>query len=100
MKTFAQRLEAAKKSGLMTTADLATWFERAYPSVRNWLDGREPWGPNGDRARILLDLLEEQIKKKNGLPIPVQLSPTQRREHVKGLRRAINARLSRTYITA
>lgn len=97
MKTFAQRLGAVKKSGLLTTADLARWFDRPYPTVVKWCNGHEPWGPNGDLARILLDLLEDQIKKKNGFPMPVKLKPAERRDYMQGVRRGIDRRIPRTY---
>jgi len=91
-KSFAQRLEAAKASGLLTNADLARWFDRAYPTVVKWTQGHTPWGPNGDRARLLLDLLEEKIKKRDGFPVPVHLSPVARREYMQGVRRGIERR--------
>jgi len=97
MKTFAQRLEAAKRDGLMTTSDLARWFDRPYPTVVKWTLGHEPWGPAGELAYIMLDLLEEQIRKKNGFPIPVRLTPIERRDYMQGVRRDIEHRIPKAY---
>jgi hypothetical protein len=97
MRTFAQRLETVKNHGLMTTADLARWFDRPYPTVTKWLRGHEPWGPNGERARLLLDLLEEKIKARDGFPVPVQLTPVERRDYLQGVRRGIERRLPSAY---
>lgn len=97
MTTFAQRLEAVKKRGLLTNADLARWFDRPYPTVVKWTQGHEPWGPNGDLARVLLDLLEEQIKKQNGFPMPVRLTPIERRDYMQGVRRGIVHRIPKAY---
>jgi hypothetical protein len=81
--TFARRLEKVSKDGLLTTADLSTWFGRPYATVRGWLQGYEPWGPNGEEARRALTVLERAVEHENGFPVPIHLSPIARREHVR-----------------
>lgn len=78
----------------MTTADLAVWFSRPYPTVRGWLEGYEPWGPNGERAYELLADLEWAIKNKFWMPVPISLPPRNRRAHMIAARHE-NARRNR-----
>jgi hypothetical protein len=92
---FAKRLERVSKAGLLTTADLSTWFGRPYATVRGWLQGYEPWGPNGEEARKALTTLERAVEQRNGFPVPVHLSPVARREHVRRQRGLHHARLSK-----
>ena len=49
--SFVKRLEKVSKAGLLTTADLATWFGRPYSTVNGWVQGYELPGT----ARRLLD---------------------------------------------
>jgi hypothetical protein len=86
-ETFHTRLRRAQKLASLTPADLSIWFARPYGTIRGWLEqGYEPWGPNGDVARHMLDLLEAAIKKHNGLPVPTHLTPVQRRAHVQQIK--------------
>ena len=93
MATFQQRLEKVSKAGSLTTADLSTWFGRPYATVRGWLQGYDPWGPNGDAARVALDTLERAVQRRQGFPVPVHLSPVARRDHVRRMRDEHNNRL-------
>jgi hypothetical protein len=96
MIAFKTRLERAKKQGRLTTADLATWFERPYPTVRSWLlKGREPWGPNGEDSLRLMAILERAIKNKRGFPVPIRLSPSNRRAYVEARRHDLDGRVPR-----
>lgn len=95
---FQSRLEHVSKAGLLTTADLATWFGRPYHTVRGWRTNPahyRPWGPNGREAERLLDLLEHAIKRKRGFPVPINLSPVERRAHVGRMRHELDTRLSK-----
>jgi hypothetical protein len=93
-ETFHTRLRRAQKLASLTPADLSIWFARPYGTIRGWLEqGYEPWGPNGDVARYMLDLLEHAITRRNGFPVPVQLTPVQRREHVKRIRKYVDGRV-------
>ena len=87
MKTFQQRLIAARAAGNLKTSDLARWFDRPYPTLRGWLNGMEPGGGPIDaaHAKAMLSLLEALIKKKAGLPVP-RLSPKARIEHLAHIR--------------
>ena len=79
----------------MTTADLSIWFARPYPTVRDWLEGREPWGPNGQEAYRRLVILENVILGKDMFPVPVELKPKERCEHMKAARHEhIGSRIS------
>lgn len=80
------RLKRAMLAGSLTVADLSTWFARPYATVRGWLQGYEPWGPHGEESRRLLALLEQAIKRRRGFPVPVQMSPIERRNHVRQVR--------------
>lgn len=96
-KTFQQRLERAKKSGSLTTADLSIWFARPYATVRGWIEnGYEPWSVHEGEISRLLDVLETAIRKKRGFPLPSKLSPFERREHVTRMRHELNGGLSQT----
>jgi hypothetical protein len=92
--SFLDRLEKVRKAGLLTTADLSTWFGRPYPTVQGWLQGYDPWGPNGDAAREALNVLEWAIKNRAGFPVPVHLSPIERRKYVRRQRQRHDGRIS------
>jgi hypothetical protein len=92
--SFKTRLERVKKQGSLTTADLSILLGRPYHTVRGWLQGYEPWGPHGEESRRLLSKVESTIKKRRGLPVPVRLSPIERRDHVTQVRHDIDGRLS------
>jgi hypothetical protein len=100
--SFQARLERAKKDGRLSTSDLSIWFGRSYHTIRGWLvpradrarkQGYEPWGPQADSVYQSLALLEACIKRKRGLPVPVELSPVERRDHVTRVRHDLNGRL-------
>ena len=96
--TFKERLQEAMRRGDMTVADLRSWFERPYPTVRYWLFlSRPDWEPSGPRGRLFkqqLKLLEYGIEHGLGFPIPENLSITGRPQYIRGQRHAINARVS------
>lgn len=66
------RLMHALKAGNLTVADLARWFDRPDPTVREWLKGRQPTGAPLDVEHVyeLLSLLETLIRKNLRFPIP------------------------------
>ena len=79
--------------GDMTIADLAKWFGRSYHTVWFWVeDNRKPRtarrGLRGKSKQTYarLDLLEEAIKRKRGLPIPLDLTQYERPDYVEKLR--------------
>jgi hypothetical protein len=86
MRTFQERIAAVLRDGGMTIMDLSRWFERAYPTVRTWQNGREPWGPHGEESRALLATLESLIAAGEVFPVPVKLSPRQRRAYIERVR--------------
>jgi hypothetical protein len=86
MRTFQQRIAAVLRDGGLTVMDLSRWFERAYPTVRTWQEGREPWGPHGEESRALLTVLEKLIAAGKVLPVPVKLSPRERRVYIERVR--------------
>lgn len=79
MATFAQRLQRAQRSGNLTVADLARWFDRPYPTVRCWINGASPGGGPIDQEAVLsaLQLLEVRIRTKQGFPLG-RMSPKER----------------------
>jgi hypothetical protein len=95
MRTFQERIAAVLRDGGMTIMDLSRWFERAYPTVRTWQKGREPWGPHGEESRALLVTLEQLIEAGKVFPVPVKLSPRQRRAYIERVRD--ESRLSKTH---
>jgi len=103
--SFNERLARAKKDGRLSTSDLSIWFGRSYHTIRGWLvpradrdrkQGYEPWGPQADAAYKSLELLEQSIRRKRGFPVPLELSPIERQNHVKRVRHGLNGRLSKT----
>lgn len=66
--------------------DLSRWFDRAYPTVRTWQEGREPWGPHGEESRTLLIVLEKAIAAGRVFPVPIKLSPRARRIYIEKVR--------------
>ena len=93
-ESFHTRLVRAKKNASLTPSDLSIWFARPYGTIRGWLEqGYEPWGPNGDAARTMLSHLEDALKRHDGFPVPVHLTPVQRREHVKRIRKYVDGRV-------
>lgn len=97
MLTVQARLRRAMQTGSLTVADLSTWFARDYHTVHGWVEkGRQPWGPNGDQSLQLLGLLEQAIKQKRGFPVPVSLSPSERRRHMRLARERLNGAVPKT----
>lgn len=79
MATFAQRLQRVQRTGNLTIADLARWFDRPYATMRCWSNGTEPGGGPIDRETVIasLELLEARIKAKRGFPL-ARMSPQER----------------------
>src|SRR5712691_895829 len=95
-QSFRSRLEHVAQSGKMTTADLSAWFARPYATVRGWLINPHhyvPWGPDGEEAQRLLEVLEKAIRHRRGFPVPLSLSPLGRRMHVTRIRHELNGGL-------
>lgn len=68
--TFGARLQRTMRSGNLTVADLARWFDVPYQTVRGWIvHDYSPSGGELDRAR--LQGLCEKLEK---LPMPVMLA--------------------------
>jgi len=90
------RLKACMKNGRMTVADLALWFDRSYPTVRNWVQfGTAPHGPRNEKFLAELDLLEKLIRNEKGFPVPFSITHFERPGYIEKLRHEQDARLSR-----
>ena len=90
---FSKRLAICLRKGQMAQGDLRWWFARSYSTTASWLkDDREPRGPAGDEARRRLVLLEKLISAKRGLPVPVDLSSTDRPRYIENLYHASSGR--------
>lgn len=82
----------------MTVSDLARWLDRPFSTVRVWTTvGREPRGPAGRRADLLLAELEKKIRK--GLVIPADLNDRERINYVEGLRDDCRKKLFGAHLT-
>ena len=89
------RLKWCMRNGRMTVADLAKWFDRSYPTVRNWvLFGTNPHGPRNEKFLAELNLLEKLIEKEKGFPVPFAISHFERPAYIEKLRHD-HARLPR-----
>lgn len=89
---FQDRLQSCLQVGNLTLSDLARWFARPRPTVKDWAEnGREPSGAPLDieHAHALLGLLETMIKRKQGLPVPIGLTPAKRMAHLTQLRKKV-----------
>lgn len=83
---ISDRLAACLKKGNLTVADLARWFARPDPTVREWVKGGTVNGPPGDLESILVRLrrMEELIKKGKLFPVP-QISKRARPAYIKDI---------------
>ena len=90
MKKLDQRLKDVQRRGNLTVADLARWFDRPDPTVREWCKGREPTGAPLDVEHVyeLLKLLETLIRKKLNFPVP-RLSASKRKAYLIDVRRRV-----------
>lgn len=72
MIDLSTRLRRARDAANMTTADLARWFGRPYPTVNGWLNGGQVGLAPLDSAIIEAQLfeLEKRLKHRRGFPIP------------------------------
>lgn len=89
--TFQARLHAVQHLGNLNVSDLARWFDRPIPTVRSWTEGRVPSGAPLDRKHVeaLLGLLEQLVKRRKGFPVDVGLSPADRIEHIRKIRKEV-----------
>lgn len=81
MASFQKRLQDTMKGGNLRVADLARWFGRPDPTVRQWVNyGVLPSGGAHDRDDIerQLTALEKSIKAGKHLPLAKRLSPADR----------------------
>lgn len=85
---FSQRLRLVMRAADMTVSDLALWFERPRSTINTWVNGRQPMGPSGRLAVTRLDVLERTIRGRKGLPVPPELSGTERPSYVEATRNA------------
>lgn len=90
---FRDRLRAAQAKGDLTIADLSRWFDRPYPTLSTWLQGRVPRGPAGREADRRLALLENAIREGAFPPPHVAASHSRRVQYVEMMRNAILARV-------
>ena len=86
MPEFSARLNALKVRADFTVSDLAVWFERPRPTVHTWTQGRTPTGPAGRRAERDLELLSITLRTDKRLPVPENLSITERPQYVEKVR--------------
>lgn len=94
---FGLRLKKCAEAAGMSVADLSVWFSRPYATVRVWHAGTyEPWAPFRKEALDRLFLLERLVKAGKHLPIPVDLSPSERRDYITRLKdEQLNASVSK-----
>jgi len=74
MATFTERLQKCVSKADLTASDAARWFKRPRTTVLTWIEGRIPWGRDGEVACRDLELLEWAVKSDPKLPIPGDLS--------------------------
>ena len=94
-RVFKDRLHLAMAGGNLTMMDLARWFERPHPTVRQWCRGVTMSGPPQDQEMILalLTRLEIAIRYKKGFPVP-RLRPRDRRAYLLKMKgRALASKL-------
>jgi hypothetical protein len=88
-ENFHKRLRAVMRVADLTAADVAHFFDRSYPTVRQWIvnSAREPFGPSGREAYRCLEVLEKLVERKDGpLPVSSCLSHSTRKRHMQELR--------------
>jgi hypothetical protein len=87
---LADRLQAVMRGGNLTLSDLSRWFERPYPTVRQWsLGNNQPrLAPLDDATDVenRLVALEKLIKANRKFPVP-RLSPSKRIDYMDEIRR-------------
>lgn len=83
--TFAERLQALKQKNL-STADLAFWFDRPWPTVYTWEKGRYPRGNLQAEVQIRLSALEIYGQRRKHI-VPFELTQQQRMVFLKDLKR-------------
>lgn len=83
------RLLDLMERGNLTVADLARWFDRPDATVRAWIrNERSVRGIRVDHAHISRQviLLEKQIGRKMGLPVP-PMTQSRRLAYLSDLRK-------------
>lgn len=86
LRTFSQRLAKLLTADL-TTADIAHWLGRPYPTVRAWLHlGHEPRGPNAKIVLARTALLERAVKQRTGFPVPYDIRAQHRPAYIVQIR--------------
>ena len=94
MASFKERVLTAQKSGDMTMADLARWFDVPFQTARYWLmvggSDMEPRGPRARMIRKRLDRLEWAIHHQIGFPVPAMLRVGDRQSHITRTRDAVD----------
>lgn len=83
--TLKQRLDACARKGALSTADLATWFELAYATVRSYRAGVEPYDARRSQIEQRLSWLESAIEHDPRLPVPLSVKAIERKEYVTGV---------------
>jgi hypothetical protein len=79
--TLQQRLRIAMRDGNLRVADLARWFDRPDPTVRDWVvRGKKPNLTSSDQDDLdrRIGLLERLIKRGRHFPLPPRLPPAER----------------------
>ena len=87
--TFSERLNSVLHRGNLTVADIARLLDRPHATVRGWVhNGLSPAGGPADvnAAHDMLGKLEKLLQSRNGVLVPIGLSPNERIEHVNKLR--------------
>lgn len=83
---LAARLKKCASRGKLTTADLALWLGRPFPTVRMWANGfTQPSGPRAAGIWPKLIRLEKMIAEHRGLPIPDDVGHFDRPAYIKRL---------------
>ena len=80
--TLQERLDACAAKGALSTADLATWLDLPYPTVRSYRSGAEPYAARRPQIEQRLQWLETAIKTDEALPVPLSVRATQRKSYI------------------
>ena len=78
----------------MTIADASYWFDRPYHTVWFWFaKDRQPRGSKMqmERLRKRLALLERAVNAQKKLPVPIDLTQTERPTYIQKLRHDLEA---------
>ena len=85
--TLKERLDACATKGALSTADLATWFDLSYQTMRSYRGGVEPYPARQKQIEQRLQWLEKAVKKHPSLPVPLEVRAASRKLYILRVRR-------------